>query len=133
MGFFYGKIVKYIGKQTISLGCLVLFAGYMLIYSSSGLLTIDLGCFLIGMSNPLVLPQCMGSVVGEDKQRSTVMMSVVFAAANLGTFFAPTVTTIARVVMGTDTAAGRFLFAGIVSGCLAIIMSGILYMKRRKK
>lgn len=133
MGFFYGKIVKYIGKQTISLGFLVLFAGYILIYNSSGLLTIDLGCFLIGMSNPLVLPQCMGSVVGEDKQRSTVMMSVVFAAANLGTFFAPTVTTIARVVMGTDTAAGRFLFAGIVSGCLAIIMSGILYMKRRKK
>ena len=34
-----------------------------------------IGCLFVGMSNPLVLPQCMGSVVTEDKQRSTIMMS----------------------------------------------------------
>ena len=80
-----------------------------------------IGCLFVGMSNPLVLPQCMGSVVTEDKQRSTVMLAVVFAIANLGTFLAPGITTISRMVMHAQTAASRFAFAGIVTGILACV------------
>ena len=119
MGFLFGKLAEKIGKHTITLGFLALFIGYTLIYIKGQLIPTYIGCILVGMSNPLVMPQCMGSVVSEDKQRTTVMMSVVFAIANLGTFLAPAITTISRMVMHAETAASRFAFAGIVTGILA--------------
>ncbi|WP_371296786.1 MFS transporter [Ruminococcus sp.] len=121
MGFFFGKLAEKIGKHTITLGFVTLFVGYTLIYIKGQLIPTYIGCLFVGMSNPLVMPQCMGSVVTEDKQRSTVMMSVVFAIANLGTFLAPGITTISRMVMHAQTAASRFAFAGIVTGILACV------------
>lgn len=49
------------------------------------------------------------------------MLSVVFTIANLGTFLAPGITTISRIVMHAQTAASRFAFAGIVTGILACV------------
>lgn len=121
MGFFFGKLAEKIGKHTITLGFMALFIGYILIYIKGQLIPAYIGCVFVGMSNPLVMPQCMGSVVSEDKQRTTVMMSVVFAIANLGTFLAPAITTVSRIVMHAETAASRFAFAGIVTGILACV------------
>ena len=132
MGFFFGKLAEKIGKQTITLGFMALFIGYTLIYITGQLIPTYIGCILVGMSNPLVLPQCMGSVVSEDKQRTTVMMSVVFAIANLGTFLAPAITTISRIVMHAETAASRFAFAGIVTGILACVSFVWIQMSNRK-
>lgn len=121
MGFFFGNMAEKIGKHTITLGFLALFMDYTLIYIKRQLIPTYIGCILVGMSNPLVLPQCKGSVVSEDKQRTTVMMSVVFAIANLGTFLAPIITTVSRIVMHAETAASRFAFVGIVTGILACV------------
>lgn len=121
MGMCFGKLAEKIGRHTITLGFFFLSAGCLMICLREQLLFIYLGCVLIGTSNPLIMPQCMGGVVNEDKQRSTMMMSIVFAVANLGTFFAPGLTAVARTVMGTDTAASRFAFAWIVTGCLTVL------------
>lgn len=132
MGFFFGKLAEKIGKHTITLGFMALFIGYTLIYIKGQLVPTYIGCVFVGMSNPLVMPQCMGSVVSEDKQRTTVMMSVVFAIANLGTFLAPAITTISRIVMHAETAASRFAFAGIVTGILACVSFVWIQMSNRK-
>ena len=132
MGFFFGKLAEKIGKHTITLGFMALFIGYTLIYITGQLIPTYIGCILVGMSNPLVLPQCMGSVVSEDKQRTTVMMSVVFAIANLGTFLAPAITTVSRIVMHAETAASRFAFAGIVTGILMCVSFVWIQMSNRK-
>ena len=110
-----------------------MFVGYTLIYMKGQLISAYIGCLLVGMSNPLVLPQCMGSVVTEDKQRSTVMMSVVFAIANLGTFLAPGITTISKMVMHAETAASRFVFAGIVTGILTCVSFVWVQVSNRRK
>ena len=133
MGFLFGKLAEKIGKHTITLGFLALFVGYTLIYMKGQLISTYIGCLLVGMSNPLVLPQCMGSVVTEDKQRSTVMMSVVFAIANLGTFLAPGITTISKMVMHAETAASRFVFAGIVTGILTCVSFVWVQVSNRRK
>ena len=133
MGFLFGKLAEKIGKHTITLGFLALFVGYTLIYMKGQLIPTYIGCLLVGMSNPLVLPQCMGSVVTEDKQRSTVMMSVVFAIANLGTFLAPGITTISKMVMHAETAASRFVFAGIVTGILTCVSFVWVQVSNRRK
>ena len=133
MGFFFGKLAEKIGKHTITLGFMALFIGYTLIYIKGQLIPTYIGCILVGMSNPLVLPQCMGSVVSEDKQRTTVMMSVVFAIANLGTFLAPGITTISKMVMHAETAASRFVFAGIVTGILTCVSFVWVQVSNRRK
>lgn len=132
MGFFFGKLAEKIGKHTITLGFMALFIGYTLIYIKGQLVATYIGCVFVGMSNPLVMPQCMGSVVSEDKQRTTVMMSVVFAIANLGTFLAPAITTISRIVMHAETAASRFAFAGIVTGILACVSFVWIQVSRKR-
>lgn len=133
MGFFYGRLAEKIGKQTITVGFCLLAAGYLMIYSTGTLFYVYSGCFLLGMSNPLVMPQCMGSVANEDKRRSTVMMSVVFAAANLGTFFAPGLTSAARIIMESKTVESRFLFAGILSVIGAALVGICLKLSEREK
>lgn len=133
MGFLFGKLAEKIGKHTITLGFLALFVGYTLIYMKGQLISTYIGCLLVGMSNPLVLPQCMGSVVTEDKQRSTVMMSVVFAIANLGTFLAPGITIVSKMVMHAETAASRFVFAGIVTGILTCVSFVWVQVSNRRK
>lgn len=133
MGFLFGKLAEKIGKHTITLGFMALFIGYTLIYIKGQLVPTYIGCVFVGMSNPLVLPQCMGSVVTEDKQRSTIMMSVVFAIANLGTFLAPAITTISRIVMHAETAASRFAFAGIVTGILTCVSFVWVQVSNRRK
>lgn len=130
IGMLFGKLAGKIGRHTITIGFFMLFAGYMLIFGKEQILWVNLGCFLLGTSNPLVMPQCMGGVVSEDKRRSTVLMSVVFAVANLGTFFAPGLTAVSGTVMHTDTAVSRFAFAGIVTGGLTVLSAVVIQADR---
>lgn len=131
-GLFFGKIAGKIGKNTVPLGFLLLSAGYFLIYAGSGIPLLYMGSFLVGTSNALVLPQCMGGVAGTDKRRTTVLMSAVFAAANLGTFLAPALTGLSAAVMGTESAESRFLFAGILTLVLAVAYTIYLIVFRGK-
>ena len=112
MGLIFGKAASRMGKYTITLGFVMLAAGFFILYTAKGLLVLYIGSFFVGTSNTLVLPQCMGSVVTQDKEQSTFLMSAVFAIANLGTFLAPALTGVSAVVMGNDMASSRFLFTG---------------------
>lgn len=133
MGLCFGKLAQKIGKHTITLGFLVLVAGFTLLCMTARIETTYIGCLLIGMSNPLIMPQCMGGVVSADKQRSTVMMSVVFAVANLGIFLAPGVTTISKIVMGDETASSRFAFAAVVTAVLTLVSFVWVQIAKRRK
>lgn len=124
MGMIFGRIAGKIGEYTIPLGFGMLFLGYMIIYAADSIGLFYLGSFLVGTSNTLVLPQCMGQMVTEDKEQSTFLMSVVLAAANFGTFLAPVLTGLSAFVMGNDLAGSRFLFTGIISAVAAVV-SGI--------
>lgn len=131
MGLLFGVIAGKIGKYTLPLGFAMLLVGYVLLYVTREIGCLYIGSFLVGTSNTLVLPQCMGQVVSVDKEQSTFLMSLVFAIANLGTFFAPMLTGIAQLVMKSDLAADRFLFAGIFAGVLASIVG--IWVKLEKR
>lgn len=131
-GLLFGKIARVIGKNTIVAGMAVLAAGYLMIYGSGNQIAFYLGSFLVGTSNTMVLPQCLGSVVTEDKEQSTALMSAVFAVANLGTFFAPALTGLSAAVMGVSSASSRFLFTGLLAALLAAAAGFYLNTGRRK-
>ena len=132
MGIFFGRIAGAIGRNTIPLGFFAITVGYLLIYRATATPALYLGCFLVGTSNTLVLPQCMGSVVTQDKEQSTFLMSAVFAIANLGTFFAPVLTDISTIVMGKSSAESRFLFTGMVALGMAFLFGICVNRKKRK-
>ena len=132
MGLIFGKISGKIGKNTIPMGFLILFMGYMLIYSANQILLLYLGSFFVGTSNTLVLPQCMGQMITDNKKQSTFLMSVVFAVANIGTFLAPGLTGIATLVMRNDFASSRFLFTAITALVLALSLFVLLQDKSKQ-
>ena len=120
MGLVFGKLAAKIGENTIPLGFMVLFAGFGMVYLIPNMAAVYIGFFIVGTGNSLVLPQCMGRMAIKDKARSTFLISAVFAVANLGTFLAPALTAVARLVTGNDLAASRFLVACILALVLAI-------------
>lgn len=120
MGLVFGKLAARIGENTIPLGFMVLFAGFGIVYLIPDMAAVYIGFFIVGTGNSLVLPQCMGRMAIKDKARSTLLISAVFAVANLGTFLAPALTAVARLVTGNDLAASRFLVACILALVLAI-------------
>ncbi len=133
MGLVFGKISSKIGKNTIPMGFLVLFMGYMLIYNANQALLLYIGSFFVGTSNTLVLPQCMGQMITENKKQSTFLMSVVFAVANIGTFLAPALTGISAAIMKNDLASSRFLFTAVTSLVLALLLLVLLQGKKVNK
>ncbi len=120
MGLFFGKLAARIGENTIPLGFMVLFVGFGIVYLIPDMAAVYIAFFIVGTGNSLVLPQCMGRMAIKDKARSTFLISAVFAVANLGTFLAPALTAVAKLVTGNDLAASRFFVAGILAFVLAI-------------
>lgn len=128
MGLIFGAVSSRIGKYTITLGFLMLAAGFFMLYTARVLPVLYVGSFLVGTSNTLVLPQCMGSVVTRDKEQSTFLMSAVFAIANLGTFLAPALTGVSAAVMGNTNASSRFFFTGsVAAACVILSIIGIRF------
>ena len=131
MGLFFGKVAARIGRMTIPVGFLMLVIGFLSIYFVNNVAVLFLGAFLIGTSNTLILPQCMGSVTTEDKGQSSINMGICLGLANLGIFAAPIVTGISAAVMGNSLSTSRFLFAGIVSLILAVL--SLIVLKAAKQ
>lgn len=128
-GLIFGKIAARIGKNTVTLGFFVLMVGFLLIYFSSVTGILYVGCFLVGTSSTLVLPQCMGQMVTEDKEQTTFLMSVMFSIANLGTFLTPVLTRLSELIMGNNQVRSRFLFTAVLAGILMFLFGFIINKK----
>ena len=131
MGVLFGKVAAKIGKMTIPLGFGMMVLGFLMIYFIPGVPVLYIGSFLIGTSNTLVLPQCMGSVATPDKQQTTLTMALCLAMANLGTFLAPAVTGISAAVMGSSLPSSRFFFIGCCSAVLVILTAAAIKINEK--
>lgn len=132
MGIIFGKISELVGKYTIPLGFACLVIGYFTIAVFNNLSALYIGSFVIGISNTLVLPQCMRCVIVNDKRKSTLYMSLVLAIANLGTFLTPIFSKFSIFVMKFDSVNGRFFFASIAAFCLAIISALFIFITKKE-
>lgn len=121
-GIFFGIVARKIGKFTLATGFVILVVAYFLIYRAENMVVLYFGCFMAGSSNALVLPQCMSQVAAKGRKQGSYLMSLVFSFANLGTFFAPGLTVMAKAVIKSDMAEGRFLFAAGLALVMAIVL-----------
>lgn len=131
-GFLFGVISGKLEKQTISLGFLMLFIGYLLIDRGGSVRLVYLGSFISGISNSMIMPQCMIRAASSE-EKSGAAMSIVFATANLGGFIAPVFTGMADKILKTSLPSEHFRFMGVLALILAAAFGLVFLIEKRKR
>lgn len=131
-GFLFGVISGKLEKQTISLGFLKLFIGYLLIDRGGSVRLVYLGSFISGISNSMIMPQCMIRAASSEENGGAAM-SIVFAAANLGGFIAPVFTGMADKILNTSLPSEHFRFMGVLALILAAAFCLVFLIEKRKR
>lgn len=131
-GFLFGVLSGKLEKQTISLGFLMLFIGYLLIDRGGSVRVVYLGSFISGISNSMIMPQCMIRAASSE-EKGGAAMSIVFAAANLGGFIAPVFTGMADKILKTSLPSEHFRFMGVLALILAAAFGLVFLIEKRKR
>lgn len=132
-GIIFGKINKLIGQKTISAGFLVLAIGFINMSLSRNIGIFYIGCFIAGSSISFVMPQCMLQIAAKGSLETiTLAMALAMATSNLGTFIAPVLTSISKVVMNSNLAKDRILFTAIISIVISIVFYVSTIYRERK-
>ena len=98
-GWFFGKLDKRVGRQTIAIGFALLGIGFVGLGLARSLPLYILFTVIGGMSLPLVLPQASLCVVANKRPGQFAMASAVLMAfGNLGAFCSPFTTSLAATV-----------------------------------
>lgn len=110
-GLVFGAAAAQLKENVLTAGFAALAAGFCIAALSRSIPILLVGCFLAGLSNPFVLPELMRRVSCGSARQNTAAMSLLFSAANLGTFFTPVLTPLSQYVTGSADPSGRFLCA----------------------
>ena len=132
MGLLFGKLSEKISTYTIPLGFISLAVGFLVLYSTRSIIQTLIGALLVGMSNTMVLPQCMGQMATGNNRQTTFLLSVVLSMANLGTFLAPVLTTASAIITKRSLVSSRILFTAIFA-LIGSIVTAILVTRSRNK
>ena len=129
-GLIFGRLATVIGRQTITLGYILLAAGFAILQGAQSLPLLYIGMFVAGMSNAFIIPQCMAGAVRASPGRATLVNSLIFSLMNIGTFLAPLLTDLAALLSGTGAVGPRFILAGLLSAAGAFVFGPLLRAKR---
>lgn len=133
MGLTLGHIVKYTGRNTLTIGMICLSIGsFILVLSPSSYLLLLVGAVFCGMSQGIFIPQAMCEVAGAVKPVATAMASAAFTVAMcLGQLISPTVLNgLSKVVFGKVTTSHVYTIAAISMLFVSLIL---MVSKRREK
>lgn len=132
-GWFFGTLNKWVGKQTISIGYLLLALGFLGLGWAHTLPVYILFTIIGGMSLPLVLPQASLGVVENKRPEQFAMASAVLLAfGNLGAFCSPFTTSLSALVTGSGAISTRLLFCAALSVAGAVITAVIIKFRKER-
>jgi MFS family permease len=133
-GFLFGKVSGKLNNLMLPFGYVLIAIGFLITYSSTSLIMACIGAFIAGVSISFFMPQAVLSTTREvSPEYITMGLAIVSTFGSLGAFISPLVyTTTATAVMGNDSAKSRFLFVGIVALLLAVVMSVIVTVRKKK-
>ncbi len=133
-GFIFGKISNKIDTLMLPLGYLLIGIGFLLTYSATSLVMACVGAFIAGVSISFFMPQAIFATTRElSPEYITMGLSIVSTFGSLGAFISPLVfTTSATAIMGNDSAKSRFLFVGIIALVLAVVMTIIVTIHKKR-
>jgi MFS family permease len=133
-GLVFGKITSRLGKMTMAAGMLLCCIGFLLTYVSSSLTLALVAAFIAGTSISLFMPQVMTSAMQElADEYKTMGLSIIATFGSLGAFLSPIVFTNSATSLGDTSVKFRFLFAGIVSLVLAVLLALVFRLRAKKQ
>lgn len=126
-GLAFGKVTDKLGQMTMVAAMLLCSAGFLLTYFSTSLVMALASAFIAGSSISFFMPQVMACAMQDlTDEYKTMGLSIISTFGSLGAFLSPIVFTNAAAVFGDTSVKFRFLFSGIVSLLLALILTMIL-------
>lgn len=130
MGFGVDGINKRIGLQSITLGVILLVAGFLAFFFAKSYVVFIIGGVLCGGAT-LIMPhaQVLASAAGGMKQE--LGLSVMLVCSNMGTLAAPLLTNLSKWIFRVEDARYRFLLAAML-GVVIAAACGIYVIKMNK-
>ena len=129
-GLVFGRLAARIGKHTITLGYVLLAIGFVIINNAHSMLPLYIGALIAGLSNAWIMPQCMGSAVRLAPAKATLVNSLFFSMANIGTFLAPLLTGLAGAISKSNAVGPRFALAATLSAIGACVFAVVFGRKK---
>lgn len=137
MGFIFGKIADICKKLTLTVGCVVLSASFLIMTFASNLPTSYVGAFICGLAFSICMPCILNGAGGAVSQSSSGMaVSIATCMQNAGMTVCPYIVmaggaafTASGTLSGTQ---GAMLFAIIILLALAVAFTIIAFAGNKK-
>ena len=131
IGLLVAPISKKIGLQCISLGFVLLTAGYVVIFFAQSFWMLVVAAILMGGALNCVMPHVtiLGSEAGGSK--AGLSLSIALGAANLGTLISAVIPSLTAAIFHTEEVRYRYLFSAILA--LVVAVCFIVYLARKPK
>ena len=132
-GLAFGLLYKKIKSHLVTLGLLLLAAGYLIVFFTKAYWTLILACVVFGGSISFVM-SCLTMKCFRIGGRDTALaVAIMLAGAHSGTLLAPVLTGLSSAVFGTDSVRYRFLLTAVIAGISALIAAFFITIKMRKE
>ena len=132
-GLAFGLLYKRIRSHLVTLGLLLLAAGYAIVFFSNAYWMLILACVVFGGSISFVM-SCLTMKCFQIGGKDTALaVAIMLAGAHTGTLIAPVMTNISAAVFGTETVKYRFLLTAVIAGISAVIAAVYIILRSRKE
>lgn len=130
-GLTMAPLTKRIGSHCVTLGFLMMFAGYCIIYHARSYGVFLLGCLIGGGAITTIMPHVQILAAEASGEKNALGISIAKFACNIGTLFSPVLTTIAFRMFAAETVKYRYL----LGSCIALLcaVGSFLVLQRRKR
>jgi len=133
-GFIYSKFSVRIGEYLFTVGHLTLALSFFLLYLTESVGIVFVVAFFGGMSINMTMPQTLFSVSTKIPPETgiTVFSLVMSVTPNIATFISPAVISfLSKLVSDAGDSVSRFVAAGLLSLCFAVVQFAIVARSRR--
>lgn len=121
-GLLFGKISEQFGHYTFVIGFLAMCFGHSILFFSTSMPMIYLGCIVSGFGLVNIMPRAI-SEGSEATGNGATVSALCVAASSLGAFCTPIITTIATMLPYGGGVGTRFVCSAVLALCMVLIVS----------
>lgn len=113
-GIFVNRIAEHIQHQTMTLGYMGIWIGYLIIFYADTLPALFIAAMIFGGAISFVMPFAQVIAADADKSSATAGIAFTIFFSSIGMLLSPLMTSAAYVITGTELVKYRFLFGAVI-------------------
>ena len=131
-GLAFGLLYKRIKAHLVTLGMLLLTAGYVIVFFTRSYAVLIVACVVFCGAISFIM-SCLTMYCFRIGRKDTALaIALLLSGAHAGVLISPVVTNISAAVFGTEDVKYRFLFGAILAGVTAVVAAVYIILKARK-